>query len=204
MNLQQRVEQLRENICRAAQNSGRAAQDITLVAVTKAMDAVHTAALLSLGVRHIGENRVQSLQDKMTALDLSGVNVHFIGNLQTNKAKYLVGEVACIQSVDRPALAVEIDRLAGQRGLRQQVLLEVNIGREEQKGGCLPEQLPDFLAGCRALPGIDVAGLMAIPPFGLDEKELRGHFRAMRTLFDRESGLHVLSKIGRASCRERV
>jgi len=182
-----------ENIAAAARRSGRSPSDITLVAVTKALSAEKTAALLALGATHIGENRVQVLEAKREQLDLSGVNVHFIGSLQANKAKYLVGQTALIQSVDRLSLAEEISKQAQKKSVTQDILLEVNIGGEAQKGGVRKDELAALYEQVQALDGLCVKGLMAIPPFGQEEAQTREYFREMKMLFDGFSDLRVLS-----------
>ncbi len=137
----------------AAVKSGRKPEDITLLAATKTVPVEVINHSIELGVDHIGENRVQELMEKYDAYDLKQCKLHFIGHLQANKVKYLIGRVSMIQSVDSEKLAEEISRLSLKKGLTTDILLEVNIGREENKSGVLPETLartarPDFaLAG---------------------------------------------------------
>lgn len=125
---------------------GRSPGEVKLLAATKMNDAARVRAAVAAGVDICGENRVQELQEKLPQGAYTGAPVHFIGHLQKNKAKYLVGQVDLIQSVDSLELLALIDRLAGQRGIRQEILLEVNIGGEEAKSGILPEAADEFAA----------------------------------------------------------
>ena len=116
-----------------------------------------------------------------------GADVHFIGQLQTNKVKYIIGRVKTIQSVDRIELANEISRLAQKKNIVQDVLIEVNIGSEPQKGGAEPDKLNEFLSSISRLPGIRVDGLMCIPP-AVDGENVRRYFAMMRELFEKAKG----------------
>ena len=176
-------EEIREQIARAAERSGRKAEDITLLAATKTVPVEVINYAISKGLRHLGENRVQELLDKYDALDRARCDLQFIGQLQTNKVKYLIGKVSCIQSVGSVKLAKEISRLCAREGLSMNVLVEVNIGREENKSGVEPEQLVELIDEIRVLPGIHVNGLMAIPPICSDEKNLCRYFAAMEQYY---------------------
>ena len=132
------------------------------------------------GLSCMGENRVQELLDKYDGLHRDRCDVQFIGQLQTNKVKYLIGRVSCIQSVGSVKLAREISRLCLRENTTMKVLVEVNIGREESKGGVLPEALYECVDEIRTLPGIQVTGLMAIPPICENIAKLRGYFSAVR------------------------
>ena len=131
----------------------------------------------------MGENRVQELTGKLEFFRARGAEVNLIGQLQTNKVKYIIGKVDMIQSVDRLALAQEIDRLAARAGVVQVVMIEVNIGGEAQKGGIGPDELPGFLEMISAMNGIRVKGLMCIPP-AVGEDGARPYFAKMRALFE--------------------
>ena len=136
------------------------------------------------GIRTLGENRVQELLGKIDRLN-PGFRIHLIGQLQTNKVKYIIDKVTMIQSVDREALAQEISRRAVAAGVRMPVLVQVNIAREPQKAGIDEDLLVPFLHTCAELPGIAVQGLMAIMPIADDPEDVRPWFRRMRTWFDR-------------------
>lgn len=172
-----------EQIAKAAERSGRDPKDITLLAATKTVPVELINYAIQQGVSCIGENRVQELLEKYDSLDKEHCDVQFIGRLQTNKAKYLVTKVSCIQSVDSVKLAGEISRLCAAVGRHMNVLLEVNIGREESKGGVLPEELFEFVDQVRQFPGITVRGLMAIPPDCGDQAQLFKYFSSMKQYY---------------------
>lgn len=135
------------------------------------------------GANVFGESRAQELGEKMPMFEEFGADVHFIGQLQTNKVKYVIGNASLIQSVDRLELAKEISRLAVKAGITQDVLAEVNIGGEAQKGGIAPDELKDLISVISELPGIRVKGLMCVPP-AVGEEEARRYFASMRRLFE--------------------
>ena len=159
-----RVKRVRETIAEAALRAGRRPEDITLVGACKTMEAEAIREAIRAGVDHMGENRCQELTEKLAQGAYAGAKLHFIGHLQQNKLKYLVGKADLIQSVDSLELLRLTDRRAESLGIRQSVLLQVNIGREEQKDGILPEALPELCEYAGKLPNISLEGLMAIPP----------------------------------------
>lgn len=169
-----------EEIARAAEQAGRRPEEITLLAATKTVPLEVINHAIDRGLSCIGENRVQELLDKYDGLHRDRCDVQFIGQLQTNKVKYLIGRVSCIQSVGSVKLAREISRLCLRENTTMKVLVEVNIGREESKGGVLPEALYECVDEIRTLPGIQVTGLMAIPPICENIAKLRGYFSAVR------------------------
>ena len=181
--VEENLKVIRENIAEAALKSGRKPEEITLLAATKTVPVEVINRSIELGVDHIGENRVQELTAKFEGYLLSRCELHFIGHLQENKVKYLVGKVSMIESVDSMKLAAEISRLGEKHGVSTDVLLEVNIGSEANKSGVLPEQLPELLAGVSALPHIKVRGLMAIPPADAPEAETENYFSRMHDYF---------------------
>jgi len=156
---------------------------VTLVAVSKTQPAKAIREAYAAGQRDFGENYAQEWRDKADALaDLADLRWHFIGGLQTNKVKYLAGRVAAIHTVDRVELAREISKRFAAKGAVARVYLEVNVGGEASKSGCAPDEVPALAAAARALPAIEVVGLMAIPP---PEDDPRPHFRTLRALRDR-------------------
>ena len=155
-----------------------------ICAVTKTQSAETINIALEGGIRTIGENRVQELMDKAEMLD-PAFDIQLIGSLQTNKVKYIIDRVSTIQSLDRDALAQEISRRAAAKGKTMRVLVQVNIAREQQKGGIDEDELPDFIRRCAPLPGLKICGLMAIMPLTAEPEELRPYFRRMRAWFDR-------------------
>lgn len=172
-----------ENIAKAAQSVGKTADDITFLAATKTVDAPTINHAISLGLRYIGENRVQELLSKYEDYDLDRASLQFIGHLQTNKVRQIVGKVDLIQSVDSVKLAREISRCSLKLGITTDILLEVNIGREENKSGVLPEALSELLFEVKDIPAIKVRGLMAIPPICENAQENCKFFDNMRQLF---------------------
>lgn len=168
-----------ENISRAAKEAGRKHEEITLIAVTKYVHADRIAEILPCGVREVGENRVQELLSKQDFYNNSGFGIHFVGQLQSNKVKYVKGKVKLIHSVDRLSLAQELSRVFPDTV--QDVLIEVNVGDEPQKGGIAPSELPVFVQAVSQMPGIRVKGLMCIPP-PCKEAEARRYFAQVREL----------------------
>jgi pyridoxal phosphate enzyme (YggS family) len=163
---------------------------VTLVAVSKTQPAEAIREAYAAGQRDFGENYAQEWREKADALaDLADLRWHFVGGLQTNKVKYLAGRVFLVHAVDREELARELSRRFAQKGAVARVLLEVNTGGEATKGGVAPGDAPALAAAVRALPGVDLRGLMCMPPPGDDP---RPHFRLLRALRDR-LGLAELS-----------
>ena len=179
--IKERVDAIREEL--AAASLERWGRPPAIMAVSKTVPAARVNEVLSAGIDRIGENRVQELLSKMPELDAT-FQIDCIGRLQLNKVKYIIDKVGMIQSLDRENLAQEIDRRAQQRGLRMPVLIQVNIGREPQKGGVDADELFAFTRYAAALPGLEVHGLMAVMPDIRDEEALRPYFRKMRALFE--------------------
>ena len=179
---------VRERIAAACARSGRDPSSVRLVAVSKTKPVEMLREAVAAGQHIFGENYAQELKQKADALD-PVVEWHFVGALQTNKAKLVVGRVALIHTCDRIALAQELSKRAKAAGLVQRVLLEVNVGREPQKAGVLPENVRALLEQVRALPAIACEGLMCIPPA---EGDPRPWFRQLRQL-GKEHGLPELS-----------
>ncbi len=179
---------VRARIDAAAQDAGREPRDVTLVVVTKSVAVDAIREVLTAGVTDVGENRAQDLVAKARALGADGTGApcwHFIGRLQRNKVRTVAPYVALWQSVDRDELATEIARRAP--GAR--VLVQVNVAGEEQKGGCAPADTAGLVARCRAAHGLDVEGLMTVPPDGADPTPI---FATLRRLSD-ELGLATCS-----------
>lgn len=177
------VAHIRETIAQAARDAGRAPEDIQLCAATKMNDADAVRAAIAAGVDCCGENRVQELQQKLPQGAYAGKPLHFIGRLQTNKVKYLVGTVDLIESVDRIELLETIDKLAQKRGVVQRILLEVNIAGQESKAGFTADEAAQLAAKMGDYPGVRLCGLMAIPPVSEHPGDNRIFFRQMRQLF---------------------
>ena len=182
MSIAENVAAIKENIATAARAAGRDPKDILLCAATKMNDADAVRQAIAAGVDCCGENRVQELTQKLSQNAYDGAPVHFIGHLQTNKVRQVVGKVSLIQSVDRIKLLDAIQAEAARQGIRQDILLQINIGYEESKGGFVPEELPRLLGEMVNYPNIYVRGLMAIPPICQDSTENRKFFQEMCNL----------------------
>ncbi len=175
---------IKERIGEAALKSGRAPSDVRFMAVTKTVPAYIVNRAIACGADLIGENKVQELLEKRGGLHTDGLEMHIIGHLQSNKVKKIVGVVRMVQSVDSLSLAQEISKRAQESGLVMDVLTEVNIGCEWSKTGFAYEELIERSLEIDALPGVNVRGLMAIPPVCETEDEARGYFAKMRRLFE--------------------
>ena len=177
------VKWIRDSISEAALKSGRTPEEIGLVAVskTKPVDSIRQA--VAAGVDAIGENRVQEMREKQTQGAYEGAPLHFIGHLQSNKVSKVVGVCDLIESVSSKALLVQIGRRAVSLGIKQDVLIEVNIGKEPQKSGVLPDQTEEVLAFASQIAGVSVLGLMAIPPIFEENERNCYYFDIMFKLF---------------------
>lgn len=182
-NVEYNFRTIKENIAEAALKSGRNPEDITFLAATKTVDVDVINHAISLGLTHIGENKVQELLSKYDRYDLENAELHFIGHLQSNKVRQIVGKVSTIQSVDSLKLASEISRQSIKNDICTKILVEVNVGREENKSGVMPEMLMDLMYQIAELPNISVDGLMAIPPICDNSQKIRGYFENMRNMF---------------------
>ncbi|HEX3038287.1 MAG TPA: YggS family pyridoxal phosphate-dependent enzyme [Oscillospiraceae bacterium] len=183
LSLEENLKVIRNNIGEAAVKSGRNLQDITLLAATKTVPVPVINKGIELGIDTIGENKVQELCEKYEELNLTNCDCQFIGHLQTNKVKNLIGKVSMIQSVDSMHLAQEISRLSAAQNLSTDILIEVNIGCEENKSGVLPQNLNELITGISALPAVHIRGLMAIPPICENNSVIRQYFSNMYKYF---------------------
>lgn len=178
------LEKLQRRITDAAMACGRDPQSVQLVAVTKTVSAQRVAEAVDAGVTIVGENYIQEARDKFNHLYDRKVSWHFIGHLQSNKAKYAVRQFSLIHSVDSLRLAAEIDREARKAGKIQPILIQVNVAGEATKSGIDPEALIDLVRSVSALSHVRVAGLMTMPPFSKDPEASRPHFRRLKALAD--------------------
>lgn len=177
-----RVRAVFDEIQRAAVRAGRAPESVRLLAASKTVTVERLREAVDAGVRHLGENRLQEALQKIETLDREGVVWHFIGTLQRRKVKSVVGRFETIHSVDSLGLAEEINRQAKTIGMRQRVLLEVNLGGESSKGGFAPPELAAALPALSAFEQLDIRGLMAIPPPMPTAEDARPYFRQLRQL----------------------
>lgn len=184
------LEQVRSRIATAARIAGRKADDVTLIAISKTKPAEAILDLIAQGQRVFGENRVQESQDKWPAIRVAhpDVQLHLVGQLQSNKAEDAIALFDCIHSVDRPSLVTALGKAQDKLGRKVPCFVQVNIGNEEQKGGCAVAELPALLMQAREA-GLDVVGLMCVPPAGI---EAAPFFALLDKLAD-DNGLSQLS-----------
>ena len=183
MELQDRIKQVQDRITAAALAAGRDPEEITLCAATKVQTDDTIRAAIAAGVTVCGENRVQEMTAHLAAGAYAGAKLHFIGHLQTNKVKQVVGKVDLIESVDSERLLRAIDDQAARLGIVQDVLLEVNVAGEESKGGVCVEELPALAELAGTLEHVCLRGLMAIPPISHEPGANVPYFSTMRQLF---------------------
>lgn len=182
--VKENLRRVQERIAAAARRAGREPSEIVLVGASKSVDVERIRAAIEAGLQHIGENYAQEAWAKYQQIG-DAVTWHFIGRLQTNKAKLVVRFCRFVQSLDRLALAEELNKRAQQVGRVVECLVEVNIGGEATKGGVPPEEVASFLRQVSGLRNLRVVGLMAMPPYFPDPEDVRPYFRAMAALFER-------------------
>ena len=182
MSVKEQVLAIRKQIEDAAIRAGRDPKEILLCAATKMNDAAAVQEAIAAGVVCCGENRVQELKEKAAQNAYAGKPVHFIGHLQTNKVKDVVGKVDLIQSVDSLRLLQAVEKEAARQDIVQNILLEINIGAEASKSGFAPEELPNILEQASKMEHIFIRGLMAIPPICQKKTENHKFFQKMCNL----------------------
>lgn len=183
MSISENIAAIRREIHLAAAKTGRTGADITLVGASKMNDAAACREAIAAGIDVLGENRVQEMTQKLAENAYDGVPLHFIGHLQRNKVKQVVGKAALIQSVSSTALLDEIEKTAEKLGIVQDILLEVNIGGEEAKSGFAPGALNEAACYAKTLPHVRVLGLMTIPPVETEPHGNMPLFARMRALY---------------------
>ena len=182
-NIEHNIKVIKEKIARAAVESGRSPDDVKLMAVTKTVEPIFINHAIECGIDLIGENKVQEFLLKKPYLKLDNCKAHLIGHLQTNKVKQIIGEVDMIQSVDSVKLAKEISKRAQAMDITVDCLVEINIGDEESKTGLDMNLVYETIDEIRDLPGLNIKGLMTIPPICDDEETLNEYFSKMREIF---------------------
>jgi len=183
MDIAYNISKIRDSINEAASASGRTGHDIKLVAAAKTKPAEYIREAIFAGVDAVGENRVQELLAKRDFGAYEGAPLHFIGHLQSNKVSKIVGICDLIESVSSKALLESIGKKAVALGIIQNILIEVNVGKEPQKAGVLPEQTGEILEYASQISGIKVLGLMAIPPLYKERERNCYYFDIMFKLF---------------------
>ena len=164
LDIEYNLKTIREEIARAAALAGRSEQDVDFMAVTKTVDERFINHAIACGINLIGENKVQEMLRKKPNLHLAGVRKNLIGHLQSNKAGQIVGEVDMIESVDSLKIAREIGKQSVKKGIVSDVLVEINIGKEESKTEFMPEAAEESIAQMAEIEGLHICGLMTIPP----------------------------------------
>lgn len=185
--LSERFKTVREKI-----NIASGGREVTLLAATKTVSAeTVNLAIKEEGLRYIGENKVQELVEKYPNIDREGVEIHFIGGLQTNKVRQIIDKVDMIQSLDSIRLAREIDKRVAAIGKVMRVLVEINIGREPEKGGIMPEEAESFIREAARLPNIKIEGLMTMAPAKITEVEYERYFTEVKEIYEKMKALNI-------------
>ena len=184
MDLKNRLENVNDRIYKAALKCGRDPENIHLVAVSKTIPANRVKEAIELGVTILGENYVQEARDKFNVLGTYPVSWHFIGHLQTNKAKYAVRLFDLIHSVDTLKLARELDKQAKKVNKFQDILIQINVSKEPSKSGSDIENAANLIKDIVHLKNLSVKGFMAMPPFFNNPEKARPYFIALRNLRD--------------------
>ena len=179
--LKENLADVEAKIVKACENSGRQRDDVTLIEVSKTKPVETLKEAYDLGVRVFGENKVQELTDKYEALP-KDIQWHMIGHLQRNKVKYIIDKVALIHSVDSIRLAETIEKEAAKHNITANILIEVNVAKEESKFGLMPEELDELIDKIKDFNHIQVKGLMTIAPFVENPETNREIFRSLRKL----------------------
>ena len=188
---------VRERMAHAARRAGRNPEDVVLIAASKGVDVERLNEGLSAGIRMLGESKVQEAMPKLQALG-NKAEWHFIGHLQSNKVKYVVGAFTLIHSVDSIELSEEINSRAEKMGMVQNVLLEVNVSGEKGKYGVMPDKVNTITKAFSGLKHISLRGFMTVPPYSDDTEDARPYFNMLREL--RDNARHT--GICKDDCRE--
>ena len=183
MSIAENIARIRAEIEAAAREAGRDPKEITLVGASKMNDAQACRDAIAAGIDALGENRVQEMVQKLGENAYEGARLHFIGHLQRNKVKQVVGYVDLIQSVGSLSLLDEIEKVAAAKGLVQDILLEVNVGEEEAKSGFAPAEVFAAAEAAKERAHVRVKGLMTIPPADADRDTNIRYFQQVRTLY---------------------
>ncbi len=191
MSIKENIDGILKRVAGACERSGRNPDDITLIAVSKTVNADRAREAVEGGISNLGENRVQELTDKFEKLSDINVKWHMIGHLQKNKVKYIIDKAELIHSVESLELAEEIDKRAAKNNLKANILVELNIGEEESKFGISEETVYDFVKSLEQFENINVLGIMTVAPFAEDPEEIRWVFKNMKVIFDKLSNMNI-------------
>ncbi len=191
MSIKENIEEILKRTAAAAVRSGRNPEDITVIAVSKTVDAERAREAVKGGLINLGENRVQELVSKYDQLSDIDVKWHLIGNLQKNKVKYIIDKATLIHSVENIELANEINKRAQKNNIISNVLIELNIGEEESKFGLNEENTYSFVKAMEQFENIKVLGLMTVAPFSENPEDIRWVFKKMKGIYDKISGMKL-------------
>jgi pyridoxal phosphate enzyme (YggS family) len=179
--IKENIDNVEKRIQAACDRSGRKREDVLLLAVSKTIDVPRIKEAVDCGLTSLGENKVQEIMDKYEPMG-EGIHWHLIGHLQTNKVKYIIDKVELIHSVESMKLAEKISKLAQERNLTANILLEVNVAEEESKFGIKPSECEEMVREISVLPNICIKGLMTVAPFVENPEQNRVYFRQLRQL----------------------
>ena len=182
MTITEHIAAVRREMAEAARESGRSERDIILVGASKMNDAAACQEAIAAGVDALGENRVQEMTAKLAQNAYDGAPLHFIGHLQRNKVRQVVGKAALIQSIGSEALLREVEKEAARQQLVQDILLEINAGGEKQKSGFLLKEFPRIVEEMADYPAVRVRGLMTVPPIGRKKGDNCRYFQKIRRI----------------------
>lgn len=187
MSIKENIEEIIKRKNEAALRCGRNPEDITIIGVSKTVDASRAREAVLGGLENLGENRVQEIMNKYGELQDLQVNWHMIGHLQKNKVKYIIDKVKLIHSVESIELAAEINKRASQHNIVSNILIELNIGEEESKFGIDEDTVYDFVGSLEQFENIRVMGLMTVAPYCENPEDVRWVFRKMKEIYDKIS-----------------
>jgi len=191
VSIKENIDIILEKTAAAAIRSGRNPEDITVIAVSKTVDADRARKAAEGGLINLGENRVQELVNKYEQLSDTAVKWHLIGHLQKNKVKYIIDKAVLIHSVENLELANEINKRALQHNITANVLIELNIGEEESKFGIGEESVYEFVKLMEQFENIKILGLMTVAPFSENPEDIRWVFKKMKEIFNKISGMKL-------------
>ena len=183
MSIQTNIQEIRYRIAAACEECGRDPREITLVGASKMNDAAACREAIAAGIDALGENRVQEMTEKLSQNAYDGAPLHFIGHLQRNKVKQVVGKAALIQSIGSLPLLEAVEKEAEKQGIVQDILLEVTLGGEEAKSGIASAEMEDAARAAQAMAHVRVRGLMTIPPADSDRDTNIRYFQEVRALY---------------------
>lgn len=191
MNIKENIEEIIKRKNEAALRCGRNPEDITIIAVSKTVDAMKAREAVMGGLENLGENRVQEIMNKYDELQDLQVKWHMIGHLQKNKVKYIIDKVELIHSVESIELAAEINKRSSQHNIISNILIELNIGEEESKFGINEDSVYDFVSSLEQFENIKIMGLMTVAPFCENPEDVRWVFKKMKEIFDKISAMNL-------------